>query len=79
MTIINDEDASSLIGSQVYIFSDNKLMPMVVSEVKIEKTYSGFGVSSKATIKTAIGDFSGEDVYRDKKDLFEYINQVIDN
>ena len=79
MKINSDEDAKELIGQQVYIFSDNKLMPMVVNEVHLRKVFNAFGYVVSAIIKTAIGEFSDSDIYKDKDELIKYIDEVIDN
>ena len=78
MKIENDEHAISLIGTQVYVFTDNELMPMSVNKVVINKTISGVnGIETIGSITTAIGTFDSEEVYESKEAIMEYIDSVI--
>jgi len=78
MVINTDEEAYNIIGQQVYVISENDLIPMVVNEVMLTKTISGLtGMTVEAEIKTALGTFKAKDMFKDKDELIEYIDRVI--
>ena len=78
MKIENEEQAIKLIGAQVYVFSENELMPMSVNKVVINKTISGVnGIDTIVNITTAIGTFEAEEIYESKEAIMEYIDSVI--
>jgi hypothetical protein len=80
MKITSDDQAVALIGQQVYVILQNKLLPMVVNRVTLQKTFSGInGVEIKCSIDTAMGTFDADDIYKTKDELLSYIDSIFLN
>jgi hypothetical protein len=78
MKITTDKEAQEAVGSQAYIFSDKSLTPTVITNIKLNKTFSGMGEPQvEATIVTSIGEFKSEDVFISRESLIEYVDKII--
>ena len=79
MVIKTDEDAQDIIGNQIYVISENKIMPMVVTDVIITKRFSGINATEvDAVVKTALGEYKSEDVFANKEEFIKYLDRVIE-